>query len=402
MDDGRPFVLIVDDEPELQTLLAAALDGPAECEVREPWLVEKHDLEGSDLVLIDLTLQNMPPVPEDLPLMHRPADGLGLTGVLRSHLPQKQSDLEQRGHANPTAFALHTSHLDRLVPHLPPDVGEHVAARLNNLEWAFRKTEQGAIVGEERGSDTAISLESLLHGPSKVERILALASATSSLQTQWNQGTFDDASAMLRGLLGLGDENWELGAENHARGCRPPLFEVAADSGGLAFMRWMLHRVLPYPCFLIDSHYLALKLGVTRESLAGELTRNAEFSGLLDRVRYRGLLADFTGPRWWRVGIDAVVYELTGGNIFDRDTLRRELVSAAGDGLEFLSDNCVLCIGPNYQPVAIRDRSQVVRVQPDDWPPFAEQAYAAIADASTDSRLERIVVFDDIALLEPE
>lgn len=396
----RPVTLVVDDEPESQLLLRDALRERGACEVLEPWRVEQMDLEAADLVLVDLTLESGPELEESVPLAQRPADGLALAAVLRSHLPQsKPPHLRTGSERPPTAFALHTSHLDYLVPDLPPDIGEHVAARLNNLEWAFRKQEAKFSFKENSVAPPLVPRRLLTAGPSRVERIEALASAAAALPERWAHGSFEDTSAMLRGLLGLGDDTWHLGAEEHARRCHPPLFEVAADSHGLAFIRWLLHRIFPYPSFLIDSHYLALKLQLDHNVFVELVTARPGVAALLDVARYSGVLDDFTGPRWWRSGVDAVIFQLTEGDIFNRARLQRELDAVAQDSLTYQSESNVLCLGPNYRPTGVRERVETVRVQPDDWPPFADPAFAAIDDASTDSGLSRIVVMDDVSRL---
>ena len=45
-------------------------------------------------------------------------------------------------------------------------------------------------------------------------------------------------------------------------------------------------------------------------------------------------------------------------------------------------------------------RAESVRVAPDDWPPYADDAFATIADVIVDDGLRRIVRVDEIALVE--
>ena len=93
---------------------------------------------------------------------------------------------------------------------------------------------------------------------------------------------------------------------------------------GLLFLRWMLQRVLSYPCFLLDETWLASRLTVTpasvREALPGGLG-----DGLLGPAEYRGILVDFRGKRWWRMGVEYILWDLAGKTSLGVDQLRRSL-----------------------------------------------------------------------------
>jgi hypothetical protein len=39
---------------------------------------------------------------------------------------------------------------------------------------------------------------------------------------------------------------------------------VAERTAGLAWLRWFLHRILPFPTFLFDRTYLTVSLGIER------------------------------------------------------------------------------------------------------------------------------------------
>lgn len=386
-------VLIVDDEPEAQVALQAELARIGSCDVLPPEDVQLSDLRAADLVLVDLRLDNVQRDPGGpTAIANEPLDGLALTAVLRSHV-------EKEGRR--PLFALHTGHIDLLTPDLPGDIGEHVAARLNNLEWVFRKTDPATSAALESKQVKAplVASHLLTSGPSLPERVAALA-AVADTSTEWGLGpeTVEDGVASFLAIPE--SATWFGTAYRDVRGCHPPLFELAADTDGLAFLRWMLHRILPYPCFLLDSHRLALRLRIDHSELGRLLTASAPFAGAFDGVRYRGALAGFVGPRWWRAGVESTVFEFTGGDLFDLSAMEQKLNQLAGRELRYMPPGNVINIGANYQPISVGPRSQSVRISPDDWPPFADQAFASVNDARTEGSLRRLVVVDDLPLIE--
>src|SRR5262249_33818449 len=157
---------------------------------------------------------------------------------------------------------------------------------------------------------------------------------------------------------------------------------------GLAFLRWLLHRILPYPCFLWDTYRLAARLRVTHASLQSALDSN--FSSLLEPCRYKGALIDFLGLRWWRCGIEAFIWELTEGDPFEPQRVRGLLAQRTGISLEpTASLQPSVCVDENYQPLPEAcDPAEAVHIQPDDWPPYADLAWTTLQLAREHPRLE--------------
>ena len=96
--------------------------------------VELSYLEHADLVLVDFRLDNWSERDAQTTVSLQPATGLALAALLREHV-----DRSARNRL--TGFALHSGHLDDIQGRLPAVAAQHVIARLNNLEWAFPKTE---------------------------------------------------------------------------------------------------------------------------------------------------------------------------------------------------------------------------------------------------------------------
>lgn len=377
-------VLIVDDEPRLQVGIVDALNQLGSCEVLSPDTVAASDLLTADLVLVDLTLNAVDWSESNEPLAQRPLDGLALTAVLKSHV----ASFEGRR----PFFALHTGHIGQLVPDLASEIEENVAARLNNLEWVFRKAEPGG-----RSSDARPSSQAGL-----AERISILAQTSAEFPIEWSLSAQSAAEFTLL-ILGLDPARpWGQEAYRDVRSCHPPLFELAADTSGLAFVRWMLHRVLPYPCFLLSEERLAHRLRLDSNTVTELLSGVSQFSAFLEPALYRGVLAGFCGSRWWRTGIDAQLSSLGDGDPFNMQLIEQRLRELADRDLVFYSPSNVLNYDGGYHISSIGLRSQSVRIWPDDWPPYAEQAFASIEEVASDDRLRRVVAVDDLPLVETE
>ena len=89
----------------------------------------------------------------------------------------------------------------------------------------------------------------------------------------------------------------------------------------------MLHRILPYPCFLMDDMHLrsttSRRRGIpSRNALA----RSSRLGECLGAVKYVGKLSDFMGRRWWRAGVEEVVFRLAQDDPASLDLLHSQLL----------------------------------------------------------------------------
>ena len=209
-------------------------------------------------------------------------------------------------------------------------------------------------------------------------------------------------------LLGLASQSgdptepdWIAPALTEVEDCRPPVTELSERNHGLVFLRWLLQRILPYPCFLLDTYRLAARLRVSHESLQQALSQG--LAGFLSPCCYRGVLAGFLGDRWWRAGVEDRLWELTDGASVPAAILREKLSQAAGVHLEpSSSDSPIVCVDENYLPLPEAcSADAVVRIQPDDWPRFASQAWTTVELAREHPRLKAMVVAEDRDKVSP-
>ena len=361
----RPTVLIVDDNPDQLRPLENDLRSQVNVETVDPAEVTQQNLSAADLVLVDLILDDWIARGAPAPLANRPRDGLALATVLRSHATARRNPPVK-------AFAILSGRLDEVSPALPPVLREHALARLSNLEWVFHK-------GDAAGLP---------------DRIRSLSHAVRELPKTWpvrKKGTFMK-------LIGLNpDAPWAQRAWQDVEACYPPVHELSDPIHGLTLLRWLLHRILRYPCFVWDMYALAARFRVSHQSLKDEFGRNKRLQALLSEFQFKGILADFLGPRWWRSGAENFVWEITDGAPSDSESIQKHLSRRTRARLLPAGDpHPVVCLDADLRPMeTFYSPEQAVRIQPDDWPPFADQAWTTIELASQVPSLRALVIQQD-------
>jgi hypothetical protein len=373
MPETTPRIVVVDDQPAVGTALRAALSERAAVVPVHPRDVEDRHFKGTHLVLVDLRLEEWPER-DDYPMACQPLTGLGLAAVLKDHL------IDRLRHPSPVAFALHSGHTEDLSRGLPSEVRPHVLAATNNLAWVFTKGSRGVEA-----------------------QLLSLARAVASLPPDWDSNDYSAVRSQVGALLALDESEWSGRAWNDVESCRPPIHTLTLQSHGLALIRWLLHRVLPYPCFLLDDWRLALRFRVdaaqVREHLADP---DSALARALASFQYRGICSDFLGARWWGAGLETLIWNITKGRPFDAELLRQRIRELGR--FEFTAQavkDAVQCLGVDLQPQqAVTTLAEAVRIQPDDWPAYADQAWAPLVLAREEPRLRALVISDDRGKLE--
>ena len=98
---------------------------------------------------------------------------------------------------------------------------------------------------------------------------------------------------------------------------------------------------------------------------------------------------DLYGKHWWRSGLDSLVFEWTSGTSeIDRSPESDRL---AGTNLKFLDDEVVPGIGESYRPTELVPVSDAVRLRLNDWPPFADAAWAEREQVAESDALRGLV-----------
>jgi hypothetical protein len=358
-------VLVIDDEPSDSSFEVGLRSIGVDARVLGPDDVMRNDVEWADLVLVDFQLDKWQTM-KSAQFSLQPPDGLALAALLRRQV----HDARQ---SSPTAFAVRTMHLDKLASPLPSEARLHVLARMNNLEWVFDKRAPFDEVGTQ---------------------IKALAESVRLLPENWPVDNATEAVTTACELLHL-DTEIEPDSWSEVAACLPPLHSMSRWSHGLAFIRWFLHRILPYPCFLLCTNYLAARLRITRPAVI-ELMKAPK--NPFSSCGYTGILSAFIGPRWWRSRVERVIWQGTKGDTLSADVIRGWLKESTGLSLEpsATDDYPVVCLDENERQIQnVLPMDKCVRIRPDDWPAFAEPAWTSIELAKSHAALASLVLADD-------
>lgn len=360
----KPFILLVDDEPDsLRDAVAIELEGRAKGSVVHPRDVDLSHLERADLVLVDFRLNNWPERDAQAVLSLQPTTGLALAVLLREHV-----DRSERNRL--TGFALHSGHLDDIQGRLAAAAAQHVIARLNNLEWAFPKSE-----------------------PRRYDQMIRLAGAVRRIPRTWPSAP-GDSEAEARRLLGMveGSPSFER-CWRDVLECRAPVTELAEGAHAMVFVRWLLQQAMPYPCFLWGEHWVAARLRISLDSLRTVESGDTRLAEDLRSMRYTGILAEFMGRRWWRGALEDFIWELVGSHAPRRKRLVDALTERAGIELEPVELNpAVVCLDGDLRPAErFFSPETAVPIRPDHWPAFADSAWMDIEEVRADPIFQSMV-----------
>jgi hypothetical protein len=101
-------------------------------------------------------------------------------------------------------------------------------------------------------------------------------------------------------------------------------------------------------------------------------------------------MGSFAGTRWWRAAVEDWLYEATGGSSSEPSAL--EQLSRAWD-YEFAKDwrrPITVVDSELKRSEIVRELDDALRVRPDDWPVYAEPAYALLTDVHASEELRSI------------
>lgn len=354
----RPVIYLIDDEDQSSAAFQLEQLG-AEATYLYPTEVTDDHLSKATLLAVDEFFDLRAPapnedwdVPRDLPPALVPSDGLALAAVLRS----AAHNMKER--ATNLGITLRTGDLDALTHGLPRMVRQPLVAAQYDIEWALPK------------ADTPGSASS-------AEQLVSLAFALHNYPSDWESNSPIDVGI---GWIGIPHEPWKEDAKTHVAACRPPTNTATTTAHGLTWLRWLAHRALPYPAFVVADVYAATMLGVTVDSFRTVASdSSSEIGQILAPVAYRGPLFDLYKARYWRAGLAHIARGVVSDE-FDADDpqLVGEALSRRFDGLIPLDmGSPVVAIDENYSPLDEPvERNDAVRLAPDGWPPFADPAWA--------------------------
>ncbi len=367
MSNRVPSVLVIDDELADAHALARSIGASAaNVSPRTPDTFTHADLREADLVLVDYELAYWDGAHAGVTC---PPNGLALGAVIR----EQMNGLSR---SRVTGVALHSGKVGEISGAMPAELRGFALARLNNLEWIFQKGDPRVPGG-----------------------VLSLAHAIQRLPRTWPDDPLQ-AGSRLHGLLALDPaSSFFQTAATDVSDCHPPIHELSESTHALAVIRWLAQRILPYPAFLTDTIGLAARLRLPLEQLERLLAGRSKLAARLGVAEYKGVLCELYGRHWWRAGVDDLAFELTDGQ-GGIDRLQRALAALAGRRLEFLAHEVVPAIDQSYRPGELIAAARALRLQPDDWPPFADAAWASHEQLADSAELRGLVVPADRELFD--
>ena len=351
MEDG-PIVVFIDDHIEELTPLSELVleHGAASSKVYSPADIDNELLAESDLVVVDYTLDAWINEEDTEQISLQPINGIALTAVLRQHAHELKE-------FPPVGFALITGQAESLG-NLPAERRPHIISRLFNLEWFFEKAQA------DKGLAT-----------SNAKKIVSLATAIKQLPLAVND--LDNIDALLD-LLGVTNSSLEQRLRDSVLRCRPPIHHMAERSHGLMIITWLLHRILPHTAFLMNNMSLAARLRTTPEWIEASLSEDSLLFHLFSDYQYKGLLHDFDGVRWWRDGVEQLLWDITSGKSSNTEAIHTSLTQTGVEQPPIVEiTRPVVTIDHNLVTEPFFSSVQdTVALHLDDWPAYAEPAYA--------------------------
>jgi CheY-like chemotaxis protein len=361
----KPRILVVDDEiQDARALRQRIGKASADVAAETPDTVTKAQVNEVDVVLVDYKLGKWKGARAGVT---SPPNGLALSAILREQVNQAR---------NVTAVALYSGEVDKISGRLPAEVRGFAVARLNNLEWVFEKRDPDAHTG-----------------------VISLAQAIQRLPSSWPVVS-SEATHDLHRLLGLKRTApfFETAADD-ITACHPPIHELSTATHALALVRWLAHRILPYPAFLDNEISLAARLRINEKQLKHLLSGKSKVAEALRGVEYQGILCELYGPHWWRSGLDDLAFRWTDG-AGSVEALQAAIARLAGTRVRFLDGELVPGIDESYRPIELVPLSKALRLQVDDWPPFADDAWANRDRVAESDQLMGLVTPTDRELLD--
>ncbi|MER8480730.1 hypothetical protein [Mesorhizobium sp. M1163] len=261
----------------------------------------------------------------------------------------------------------------------------HILAQRASVEWVGEKSQA-----------TAEFLVGLADASNAIQKsIMAITSTDRAGDRPLNE------EICLRLLNAPKESPWRTSAERQLDRARPPLLSSVSEPQAKArlLLAWLLHNVLPYPSFLISAQHAAARLGLKTESFA--LLSQAEANDLgrmLQAARYEGPLAASSPDKWWRAGIDDIVWGFSQGKV---DYIEGLSAAAGAVPINMLDiEDPVVVSNPDLvETDEIASAKDCVRAQDEHFPPDVPPAWVKLADVRDHADLAEKVVFEDRELL---
>jgi hypothetical protein len=197
----------------------------------------------------------------------------------------------------------------------------------------------GSFVGREHLLATALDVEWIQHKAEECAKIRIQQLIWASANVHKAAGNDGASLKDIEKLLALPEEvTWADRAREEIRNARPPVNQAESGTpeeprGSSYTVRWLCHCALAFPGLFLSDLYAAWALGISLSEFRAiaDCRAETEWLSALSDTEYLGPLDEFLGRRWWRAGIDHLVYMLDSASTKQRP--RREVFSAFVPGV---------------------------------------------------------------------
>ncbi|WP_420135047.1 hypothetical protein [Rhodopseudomonas sp.] len=315
------------------------------------------------------------------PLSIKASDGSSFVAHLRSWSRRNKTAL--------APIVLFTNDADSLKNEIP-SVGAAVP-----LEGSFE--------GKEHLLSPSLDVEWILYkiaddAPSKIQQLV-----DGFTTTQKAAGKNGLSLEELENLLSIPSEkDWTANAKTELRAARAPISQLDEQTedpfGPTQALRWLCHRALPYPGLVLSDLYAAWALGISPEALQsiGKLEATTSWLKELKNVEYVGPLQNFMGRRWWRAGIDYLVWELDKEtqNQGSREKAWEAVAPGANVSRVYSTSGYVVTWTPELSEQCIADINICVQLKPPGWPAEALEPWILESDLENNAVLRAMTEFE--------
>jgi hypothetical protein len=276
-------------------------------------------LQDTKIVLMDYGLH------DDGASSSAPLDGLELLERFRARIRRHHDQ-----GASAPLLTIYTNQISRLAAeHDECPVVPYMLARRANVDWVFEK--QAPSDGEDAFGR---QLEEML-------RAFDLEIASSGGEVERQLATF----------LGLPEpSDWSELALEQLLDMRPPVQKDLSRPGArVALLRWLLQVALPFPgCFVsLDSIAVRFRLPPRICPPRSLETPSRSLPRLLDRSPLSRTPFCFFPTRYWKAGIDYIVWRMTEGRSPANPTVRQTIAERSGKSFHLIEvADPVLVVSP--------------------------------------------------------
>ena len=156
---------------------------------------------------------------------------------------------------------------------------------------------------------------------------------------------------------------------------------------------------LPYPGLLFSDLYAAWALGMSQEDFhkITEMNPDTQWAADLSDTQYTGPLYQFMGRRWWKSGIDYLVWKLDQETVRQGDRQKAWQILVPGVQIEeiYSASTHVVSWTPELREGKISEIDECAQLRPPGWPAEALEPWILRSDLDNDSILQAMAEEDE-------